>query len=102
MNIDKAVLVAGDLKLDLLQMKASYAGRPLKLTPLDYRLLNYLMHNHGVAVSQQTLAENIYFRDHEPDSNAIEVLVARLRRKIGNDIIQTKRGFGYCIAEEAQ
>jgi len=94
------VLSAGDLQLDLRQMRITSNGRPLKVTPLEYRLLSYLLHHRGEVVGQQTLAENIYFRDQEPDSNAIEVLVGRLRRKIGPDIIQTKRGFGYLIPED--
>ena len=83
-------------------MRVSIDGRPLKVTPLEYRLLNYLMHNRGQVVAQEELAENIYFRDQEPDSNAIEVLVGRLRRKIGGDVIETRRGFGYMIAEDPQ
>ena len=81
-------------------MRVSVEGRPMKLTPLEYRLVSYLMHNRGVIVSRETLAEMIYFRDSEPDSNAIEVLVGRLRRKIGIDLIKTKRGFGYFIPED--
>ncbi|MHA6267159.1 response regulator transcription factor [Aliiroseovarius sp. CAU 1755] len=95
-------LEAGPLRIDLRQMRVSIDGRPLKVTPLEYRLLNYLMHNRGQVVAQEELAENIYFRDQEPDSNAIEVLVGRLRRKIGSDVIETRRGFGYMIAEDPQ
>lgn len=93
-------LEAGPLRIDLRQMRVSLDGRPLKVTPLEYRLLNYLMHNRGKVIAQVELAENIYFRDQEPDSNAVEVLVGRLRRKIGGDVIETRRGFGYLIAEE--
>ncbi|MCK0142248.1 response regulator transcription factor [Aliiroseovarius sp. F20344] len=93
-------LEAGPLRIDLRQMRVSLDGRPLKVTPLEYRLLNYLMHNRGKVIAQEELAENIYFRDQEPDSNAVEVLVGRLRRKIGGDVIETRRGFGYLIAEE--
>jgi len=93
-------LTVGELKLDLQQMRISLAGRPLKMTPLEYRLLSFLMHNRGKVVSQELLAENIYHRDQEPDSNAIEVLVGRLRRKIGENVIHTQRGFGYIIPEE--
>ena len=93
-------LEIGPLRVDLRQMRVSVDGRPLKVTPLEYRLLNYLMHNRGQVIGQEELVENIYYRDQEPDSNAVEVLVGRLRRKIGNNIIQTRRGFGYVIAEE--
>jgi two-component system OmpR family response regulator len=95
------VLEVGPLKLDLRQMRVSVDGRPLKVTPLEYRLLSYLLHNRGAVISQETLAENIYYRDQEPDSNAVEVLVGRLRRKIGGNVIETRRGFGYLIAEDA-
>ncbi|NKB29609.1 MAG: response regulator [Rhodobacteraceae bacterium] len=94
------VLVAGEFKLDLRQMRATISDRPVKLTPLEYRLLNYLMHNRGLTLSREKLAEVIYFRDQEPDSNAVEVLVGRLRRKLGIDLIETKRGFGYSIPED--
>jgi DNA-binding response OmpR family regulator len=93
-------LAAGPLRVDLRQMRVSVDGRPLKITPLEYRLLNYLMHHKGQVVGQEELVENIYYRDQEPDSNAVEVLVGRLRRKIGGNIIKTRRGFGYIIAED--
>lgn len=93
-------LEAGPLRVDLRQMRVSVDGRPLKITPLEYRLLNYLLHHRGQVVGQEELVENIYYRDQEPDSNAVEVLVGRLRRKIGGNVIETRRGFGYLIAEE--
>ncbi|WP_300517221.1 response regulator transcription factor [Aliiroseovarius sp.] len=96
------VLEAGPLRIDLRQMRVSVDGRPVKVTPLEYRLLNYLMHNRGQVVSQEELAESIYFRDQEPDSNAIEVLVGRLRRKIGGGVIETRRGFGYLIGDDPE
>jgi two-component system OmpR family response regulator len=93
------VLSVGGLQLDLLQMRITLEGRRIKVTPLEFRLLSYLLHHKGEVVAQSVLAENIYFRDQEPDSNAIEVLIGRLRRKLGSDLIETKRGFGYVIAE---
>ncbi|MFT6074612.1 MAG: DNA-binding response OmpR family regulator [Yoonia sp.] len=92
-------LSVGDLQLDLLQMRITMEGRRIKVTPLEFRLLSYLLHHKGQVITQSVLAENIYFRDQEPDSNAIEVLVGRLRRKLGSDLIKTKRGFGYVIPE---
>ncbi len=93
-------LEAGGLILDTRQMKVSVNGVPVKVTPLEFRLLNYLLHNRGRVVSQEELATNIYYQDQEPDSNAIEVLVGRLRRKLKSKIIETRRGFGYLIDEE--
>jgi two-component system OmpR family response regulator len=92
-------LSVGGLQLDLLQMRITLEGRRIKVTPLEFRLLSYLLHHKGEVVAQSVLAENIYFRYQEPDSNAIEVLIGRLRRKLGSDLIETKRGFGYVIAE---
>jgi DNA-binding response OmpR family regulator len=92
-------LSVGGLQLDLLQMRITLEGRRIKVTPLEFRLLSYLLHHKGEVIAQSVLAENIYFRDQEPDSNAIEVLIGRLRRKLGSDLIETKRGFGYVIAE---
>jgi len=91
---------AKGLVLDTRQMKVSLEGTPIKVTPLEFRLLNFLLHNRGRVVSQEELATNIYFQDQEPDSNAVEVLVGRLRRKLKADIIKTRRGFGYVIEDE--
>ena len=57
------------------------------------------MHHAGRAVSQIELTEHVYSQDFERESNAIEVLVARLRRKLGTDAIKTRRGFGYYAGE---
>ena len=59
------------------------AGVPVDLSPMEYRLLHYLMHHEGRAVPQAELTEHIYTQYSERDSNAIEVTVARLRRKLG-------------------
>ena len=53
-------------------------------------------------VTQHELADVLYAHDHERDANAIEAVVSRLRRKLGSDIIKTKRGFGYFIAAPQQ
>jgi two-component system OmpR family response regulator len=77
------------------------AGVPVTLTPLEFRLLNYLFHHKGRVISQSELSDNLYSHDSERDSNAIEALVGRLRRKLKVDVIETRRGFGYVVAPEA-
>ena len=72
-------------------------GMPVTLTPLEFRLLNYLFHHRGRVVSQAELSENLYSHDSERDSNAIEALVGRLRTKLKADVIETRRGFGYIV-----
>jgi DNA-binding response OmpR family regulator len=87
--------------LDPRTRQVSVAGVPVALTPLEFRLLNYLFHHRGRVVSQAELSENLYSHDNERDSNAIEALVGRLRRKLKADVIETRRGFGYIVNETA-
>ena len=101
MDQKTTTLDAGPLRIDLRQMRVSVDGHPLKVTPLEYRLLNYLMHHRGEVISQEELVQNVYYRDQEPDSNAVEVLIGRLRRKVGGGVIETRRGFGYLITDDA-
>lgn len=92
-----SVLTAGPVALDTRQMRVTVAGVPAAVSPQEYRLLSYLMHHAGRVVSQLELTEHLYAQDFERDSNAIEVLVGRLRRKLGVELIETRRGFGYII-----
>ena len=94
-----ALLEIGDLTLDTRRMQVSRSGLPVHLSPQEYRLVAYLMQHAGRVVSQIELTEQLYAQDFERDSNAIEVLVGRVRRKLGSDLIQTRRGFGYLIEE---
>lgn len=96
----KTQLQAGSLVLDTRQMRVSVDGSPINVTPLEFKLLNYLLHHRGRVITQEELATNIYFQDQEPDSNAVEVLLGRLRRKLKTDVIKTRRGFGYIIDED--
>jgi DNA-binding response OmpR family regulator len=83
-------------------MKVSLRGIPVTLSPLEYRLAAYLLLHCGRVVSQQELSENIYGQGDAHDSNAIEVLVGRVRRKLGLGLIETRRGFGYLVPEAAR
>ena len=69
------------------------------LSPLEYRALSYLMHHAGRVVPPGELMEHLYAHDHDRDPNAVEVLIGRLRRKLGVDLIETRRGFGYFVVE---
>jgi two-component system, OmpR family, response regulator len=97
------ILVNGPLEIDTRQHIVSVAGTEIAVTPLEYRLIAYLLHHRGRVISQGELSEHIHDQDVDRDSNALEVLVSRLRRKLGSDIIQTRRGHGYLIiAEDAK
>lgn len=92
-----SLLSVGDLQIDTRRMTANLEGVPLSLSQLEFRLLNYLAHHVDRAVPASELAEHLYGANEAGDSNAIEQLVTRLRRKIGAKRIETKRGFGYVL-----
>jgi DNA-binding response OmpR family regulator len=72
-------------------------GVPLKLTALEWRVLSCLILRKETVIDRRELMERVYDGDAEVDSNSIEVIVARLRRKIGSKHIETVRGRGYML-----
>lgn len=90
----------GRLRLDTTRMSATFDGAPAHLSPLEFRLLDTLAHQPGRTLSAGDLAERLYGAADTSDTNAIEAIVARLRRKFGADIITTRRGFGYLLGEQ--
>jgi two-component system, OmpR family, response regulator len=90
-------LTVGPVTLDLRSRQVTVSGVPANLTPLEFRLLNYLFLHRGRVISQPELSEALYTHDSERDSNAIEALMGRLRRKLKADVIETRRGFGYTV-----
>ena len=93
----EAILRIGSLTLDTRRMQASVNGAPLNLSPLEYRLLHALAHSDGRPLSSGALSEALHGTE-AADANAIEALVARLRRKTGPGVIETRRGYGYTLA----
>src|SRR6201996_7124613 len=77
-------------------------GLPLKLTALEWRVLECLMLRKDTVVERGVLSEKVYEGDVGTDSNSIEVIVARLRRKIGKTSIETERGRGYKLVSSAR
>lgn len=93
-----ATVAAGVAVLDTRQMRVSVRGVPVALSPQEYRLVAYLMLNKGRVVPQQELADHLQSVHFERESNAVEVLIGRARRKLPQSMIETRRGFGYTIA----
>ncbi len=88
-------LRSGAIELDPRAGRVTVNGAAVRLTSHEFRVLSYLMHHRGRPVSQSELADHIYARDDDRDSNTVEVFIARLRRKVGADAIETVRGLGY-------
>jgi two-component system OmpR family response regulator len=93
------VVRVGEAELDTRQMRLSVRGVPVNLSPQEYRLVAYLMLNKGRVVPQQELSEHLQSVHFERESNAVEVLVGRVRRKLPVALITTRRGFGYIVDE---
>ena len=96
------LLACGPVVLDTRAQNVAVRGIAVELTSFEYRLLEHLMLHAGEVVSKTELTEKLYEQDFERDSNVIEVLIARLRRKLDPDDeikpIETLRGRGYRIA----
>ncbi len=94
------IITVGPVTVDPRTRQVSLEGVPVNLTPLEYRLISHMFMNRGRVVSQAELSEALYSHDSERDSNAIEAVMGRLRRKIKANVIETRRGFGYITAAE--
>jgi len=92
------LLSCGPVDLDTATGNVTVHGVPLRLTAHEFRILAYLMHHAGNVVSRSELIEHVYDRDSDRDSNVIDVLVGRIRRKLSADVIHTVRGVGYRLA----
>ena len=87
--------------LDEETQSVSRDGQRWQLTGIEFRLLRYFMLHPGRILSKSRLTEHVYEQDADKDSNVIEVYVNRLRQKLGNDIITTRRGQGYIFGESS-
>ncbi len=94
-------IVCGRLRIDTVAKEATIDGAAVRLTALEYNLLAYLAHHLGQPVSKTELTEHLYAQDFDRDSNTLEVIVARLRRKLGEGLIETIRGQGYRLGAPA-
>ncbi|RYJ02463.1 MAG: response regulator transcription factor [Acetobacteraceae bacterium] len=94
----QAEIALGDLLIDPAAGSVALRGTPVRLTGLEFRLLAYLAHRPGQLVSKTELTEHLYAQDFDRDSNTLEVVVGRLRRKLDPTLIETVRGQGYRLA----
>jgi len=92
-------LSINDWVLDEATQSVSRQGERWELTGIEFRLLRYFMLHPGHILSKSRLTEHVYEQDADKDSNVIEVYVNRLRQKLGNEVITTKRGQGYVFGK---
>lgn len=100
---DPVTLCAGDVELDPMARSARRAGRALQLTVREFQLLEYLVRYRGEVVSRERLSQDLWQGSRVPLDNALDVHIARLRRKVDGDepvrLIHTIRGVGFAFGE---
>jgi DNA-binding response OmpR family regulator len=99
--IEPARLIAGDISMDLLTREVIREEKGIDLPLREFALLEYLMRNAGKILSKTMIIENVWGYDYDPLTNAVDVLVCRLRNKLDKDfdtkVIHTIRGVGYVL-----
>lgn len=97
-------ITVGDLVVDTRSQTATRGGAPLSLTTREYALLEYLARHAGRVVSRGELTDHVWDSNHDPMSNALEVYVSRIRRKVDGGaaraLVHTRRGAGYLLSAE--
>ena len=93
------LLIHGDLALDPAAHTVTQAGLVVELSSREFSLLQQLLENAGRVLTRTQLEQSIYGWRDEPDSNALEVHIHHLRKKLGSELIRTLRGVGYTIAK---
>lgn len=103
----RPTLTFGNLTVDFLQHQIKIDGRPIALTPTEYRILSYLVQNAGRIVTNDLLLEKVWGAEYVGEANLLKVHIFRLRHKIERDAahptyIITKTGLGYCFSAQPE
>jgi len=93
------LLCHGELTLDPAAHRVSRGGQTVDLSSREFSLLQLLLENAGRVLSRSQLEQSMYGWGDEPDSNALEVHIHHLRKKLGSELIRTLRGVGYTITK---
>ncbi|MFN3855651.1 MAG: response regulator transcription factor [Phreatobacter sp.] len=96
----RARVTFGDVTLDTVTGAVEREGIPVRLTALEARILTYLAMRPDQVVSRADLTDHVYDHDSDRDFNSLEVIVSRLRRKLGAGLIETVRGAGYRLRRD--
>ncbi|MEO8843135.1 MAG: response regulator transcription factor [Kofleriaceae bacterium] len=99
------IIQIADLEIDTLKVTVRRAGQPITLSAGEYALLEYMASRVGQVLTRTQIHQHVYDFAGEPESNVLDVLISRLRRKIDQDqavkLIHTRRGQGYVLGEDA-
>lgn len=91
------LLTLGPITIDTASQRVRRDNQLVELTAREYTILELLVRRRGTLVSRTTICEHLYAEDDEVFSNVVDVHIAALRRKLGRDLIETRRGQGYIV-----
>ncbi len=91
------LIALGDIEIDTAARIVKKGGKPVDLAPKEYALVELLALNRGKLVTRTTIYEHIYDEEESTLSNVVDVYIANIRRKLGRDLIETRRGHGYIV-----
>lgn len=92
---ESSVLRSGEVTLDLRTRRAAVGDRTVELTAREFALLENLMRHAGQVLSREQLLSHVWGYDFDPGSNVVDVYIRYLRKKLGDDVVETVRGMGY-------
>ena len=93
----RAMIELGDIAIDTRSRNVTRAGEAITLTAREYAILEYLALHRGEVVTRTALYEHLFDENDDTISNLLDVHVCSIRKKLGRDLITTRRGQGYCI-----
>lgn len=93
------VIRCGNVTLDDVRMVVKVNGKPIGMSVLEFRAVSYLMHNKGRVIPAEELLEHVHGAHSDHGNGALEALICRIRRKVGAQLIATRRGFGYIVED---
>lgn len=96
-GVTESQIALGDLTVDFAAKAATRNGGPVPLTAREYAILEYLTLHRGKVVSRTVLFEHIFDEHADPNSNLLDVHVSGIRKKVGRDVILTRRGQGFYV-----
>ncbi|MCC6537127.1 MAG: winged helix-turn-helix domain-containing protein, partial [Bryobacterales bacterium] len=101
-NQAESRVVMGDVVLDMAARTVARQGEPVALTAREYALVEFLAVHRGKVISRTALYDHLFDENEASLSNLLDVHVSNIRRKLGHELIATRRGHGYCIEGEPE